>query len=171
MLLVKLSTRTHFTSLRSAQGNMSVCVCVMSAFFWCVISRSSSVRFRHKAQTPESREFKYFYRLVAMSVWCHCALQHYEQKKHTHTHSPGVYTKEQWLYRKSIEHIKNRKRGANIVKLSFFQHLSRSLSLFLLPLSYCALFMFSVASLQPDLLAFFSSCFELISVLIVFNEL
>lgn len=63
--------------------------CVCQFFFVYVISRSSSVRFRHKAQTPESREYKYFHHLVAISVVPLCSPTLWAGKKtykHTHTH-------------------------------------------------------------------------------------
>lgn len=137
------------------------CVCVCQ-FFVYVISRSSSVRFRHKAQTPETREYTSIFTISLLLVWLVplCSPTLWAGKTHSLTHSPGisniiyiVYTKEQWLYRKSIEHIKNRKRGANIVVVIKAKFLSSPISL---SLARALHYFLPFASLQPHLLAHFS---------------
>lgn len=83
--------------LHSHYCNASLCGCECASVFvpvsfLYVISRSSSVRFRHKAQTPKTREYTSIFTISLLLVWCHCALQHHEREKntHTHTHLPGI---------------------------------------------------------------------------------
>lgn len=150
---------------------MRVCLCV-SAFFVYVISRSSSVRFRHKAQTPETREnIQVFSPSSLLLVWCHCALQHYEREKHTH--SPGISNIIYILYiPKSNDFIESRLNILKTVsvaqilllllKPSFFLHISCSLARALH-------YFFCLPHFGHIYWRIFH--FELISVLIVFNEL
>lgn len=165
--------------------SVRVCECVsvyVSVFFVYVISRSSSVRFRHKAQTPERLENIYtsMFTISLLLVCGAIVLSNIMSGKKKPTHTGYfeyniyiVYTKEQWLYRKSIEHIKNRKRGANIVVVSWeflYSHLSSSLPLSLfLARTRTALFSSQLPHFNHIYWRIFH--FELISVLIVFNEL